>query len=77
VNVERIMREAGMTDADIRHCCNLHQVCKVFGDEVVGDTVRKATVRAIERTERRVVRRFDPPALTSAVGAEAEILCSI
>jgi hypothetical protein len=27
-NVERIMREAGMTDADIRHCCNLHQVCE-------------------------------------------------
>jgi hypothetical protein len=62
----RIMREAGLTTGDIRHCEQMSTVCDVFGDESIFKAIWERVRRASERAERSVVRnlhrRIEPPA---------------
>jgi hypothetical protein len=53
-DLERIMREAGMTASDIRHSVQVHDVSKAIGFE----TLMKAIHDATHRAERNIVRGF-------------------
>jgi hypothetical protein len=54
----RIMKEAGMTDADIEHCQELNEVWTALGDETFRGTVREEMRDARTRAERRIIRAW-------------------
>jgi hypothetical protein len=56
LSYHRIMREAGLTTSDIRHCKQMSTVCDAFGDEMVF----KAIWERVSRASRRVAQCCPP-----------------